>query len=185
MGETIWAKIQYLLGFLEAKKRGVALEAVHTKKKEAKVAKLAYLQEHWPLHEALELEAEMMEIESTRLDTEHAYRLNIEELAMLNRLLEEAYELAEPTRIAWYSDEDMFEANACLEFTTVLAREIQSDILSMGRPSSAHFKNAMSNPVTWQALMTAWLIPEWVKIIGTQDFQIVLPDVEKHYLITN
>jgi len=42
----------------------------------------------------------MMEIESARLDTEHAYRLNIEELAMLNRLLEEAYELAEPTRIA-------------------------------------------------------------------------------------
>jgi len=46
MGETIWAKIQYLLGFLEAKKRGVALEAVHAKKHEANIAKLAYLQEH-------------------------------------------------------------------------------------------------------------------------------------------
>ena len=184
MGETIWAKIQYLLGFLEAKKRGVALEAVHAKKNEAKSAKLAYLQEHWPLHEALELEAEIMEIESTKLDIEHAYKLNIEELAMLNRLLKEAYELAEPSRIPWYSDEDMFEANACLEFTTVLAREIQSDILSMGRPSSAHIKNAMSNPTTWKALMTAWLIPEWVQIIGTKDFQIVLPEVEKKYLIT-
>jgi len=42
----------------------------------------------------------MMEIESTKLDTEHAYRLNIEELTILNRLLEEAYALAEPTRIA-------------------------------------------------------------------------------------
>ena len=47
----------------------------------------------------MELEAEIMEIESSSEDAYNCYRLNDEEIKILERLLNEAYEIANKTRL--------------------------------------------------------------------------------------
>lgn len=47
----------------------------------------------------MELEADVMEIESSADNAYELYRVNEVEIATLERLLKEAYEIAEPTRI--------------------------------------------------------------------------------------
>jgi hypothetical protein len=74
--------------------------------------------------------------------------LNKKEIKILEKLLEELYVIAEPTRIEGYSDEDMYEANAANEFTVNIGREIQAEMIANGRPSPAKLRNAMSNPFT-------------------------------------
>jgi predicted nuclease with TOPRIM domain len=169
-GETVWAKIKTLNGFLEGRLRAVALEEVGAKKYQAKVAKLKWLKETTNLeHEILELEAEIIEIESTLGNVKEAYELNRGEVKLLHRLLAEAHELAEPTRIPGYSDEQMFEANAANEFTVWIAKEIQAEIIAYGRPSSARLRNAMSCPATFEALKNIGLIPEDAPLISGGD----------------
>jgi hypothetical protein len=73
--------------------------------------------------------------------------------------LAECYEIAEPTRIPGYSDEDMFEANAANEFTVSTLREMQSEIVAMGQPLAATVLHVMSNPHTLSAAIQAGLIP--------------------------
>ena len=183
-GETIWEKIKTLQGFLEWRKRAEVLEIVNRKKHEAKIAKLKRLKETTNLeHEILELEADIIEAESFDEDQAKCFELNKQELEMLERLLEEAYLIAEPTRIEWYTDEQMFEANAALEFTTLVAREIQSEILCYWHPSPAKLKNAMSNPMTWNALQTSWLIPLWTEIIWTKNNQLALEPHKKSLVL--
>ena len=64
-GETIWEKIKTLKGFLEGRVRAAVLEEVSIKKNQAKVEKLKWLKgTDAPLHEILELEAEITEVES-------------------------------------------------------------------------------------------------------------------------
>ena len=53
----------------------------------------------------------------------------------------------------------MFEINAANEFTVLLAREMQAEIIATGRPSASKIKNAMSNPITWTALKNVGIIP--------------------------
>jgi hypothetical protein len=91
--------------------------------------------------------------------------LNQKEIKILEKLLEELYVIAEPTRIPGYSDEDMYEANAANEFTVNIGREIQAEMIANGRPSPAKLKNAMSNPYTWNALKDIGLIPKETKIL--------------------
>lgn len=167
VGNTIWEKIKTLQGFLEGRIRAAALEKVGELKLEAKYAELEYLKEHGKKHEVLNLQAEIIEMESHIPIAQEAFKLNHEEIAMLQRLLKEAYEIAEPTRIAGYSDEQMFEANAANEFTSVIAKEIQAEIIANGRPSPAKLANAMSNPHTFNALKSVGLIPNDVKLIGS------------------
>ena len=120
---------------------------------EAKREKIKWLREgNGPVHEAMELEAEVMEIESSLDDAYNCYRLNEEEIEILERLLKEAHEIAEPTRIPGYTDEQMFEANATNEFTAMIGKEIYAEIIANGRPSPAKIRNAMSCPQTWLAL---------------------------------
>jgi len=169
-GETAWAKIKTLNGFLEGRLRAVALEEVGAKKYQAKVEKLKWLKETTNLkHEVLELEADIIEIESTLDTVKEAYELNLGEVDLLHRLLEEAHELAEPTRIEGYSDEQMFEANALNEFTVWIAREIQAEIIATGRPSPAKLRNAMSCPQTFKALKNIGLIPDDAFLIEAND----------------
>ena len=87
------------------------------------------------------------------------------EIKILEKLLEELYVIAEPTRIEGYSDEEMFEANAANEFTVNIGREIQAEMIANGRPSPAKLRNAMSNPHTWNALKSIGLIPKETKIL--------------------
>lgn len=166
-GETVWAKIQTLHGFLAGRKRAAALEAVADLKYRAKVAELQHLKEHEGLpHLILNLQAEILEAESFFPDQREAFSQNKEEIEILERLLKEYYAVAEPTRLPGYTDEQMFEANAAHEFTVMIAKDIQAELIANGRPSPAKIRNAMSNPQTFHALQVAGLIPKETILLG-------------------
>ena len=183
IGDTAWEKIKTLQGFLEGRVRAAALEEVGRLKKQAKVSKLKHLQNggNGLEHEILELKAELLEAESHEATAKEAFKLNIKEIEILKKLLEELYVIAEPTRIAGYSDEEMWEANQANEFTVSIGREIQAEMIANGRPSPAKLKNAMSNPHTWNALKKIGLVPKETKILmGNTDpmLKIELKGVE-------
>ena len=166
IGETVWEKIKTLKGFLEGRVRAAALEEVGRLKYEAKHAELKHLKEIAALpHVILTLQAEILELESGRETLKEAYELNRQEITMLERLLAELYAVAEPTRIPGYTDHQMFEANAANEFTVMIGRDIQAEIIANGRPSPTKLRNAMSNPHTWAALKQAGLVPEVAVLI--------------------
>jgi hypothetical protein len=161
IGETVWAKIQTLHGFLDGRLRAAALEEVAELKYKAKLWDLQDLKDNNARYcLILEKQAEILEIESFQREQKINFALNRDEIACLQNLLAELYAIAEPTRIKGYTDEQMYEANAANEFTHVVAREIQAEILANGRPSPAKLHNAMSNPHTFQALQSWGLIPQ-------------------------
>ena len=165
IGNTPWEKIKTLQGFLEGRVRAAALQEVGNLQLQAKIAKLKHLQKTGLEHEVLELRAEIMEAESFQETEEECYKLNHDEIKILNKLLKELYVIAEPTRIKGYTDEEMYEANAANEFTVTIGREIQAEMIANGRPSPAKIGNAMSNPYTWNALKNIGLIPKDTKIL--------------------
>ena len=165
IGNTPWEKIKTLQGFLEGRVRAAVLEEVGKLQLQAKIAKLKHLQKTGLEHEVLELRAEIMEAESFQETEEEAFKLNHDEIKILNKLLKELYVIAEPTRIKGYTDEEMYEANAANEFTVNIGREIQAEMIANGRPSPAKIGNAMSNPYTWNALKNIGLIPKDTKIL--------------------
>jgi hypothetical protein len=160
-GETPWEKIKILKGFLEGRKRAACLEEVSIKKRLAKELELENCKNNNALpHVILNLEAEILESKSFDEGQAEAWELNRQEIEFLENYLAEIYEIAEPTRIPGYSDEQMFEANAAYEFTVMLGKEIQAEIIANGRPSPAKLRNAMSNPYTFETLKRVGLIPE-------------------------
>ena len=165
IGNTPWEKIKTLKGFLEGRVRTATLEEVSRIKFQAMIAKLKHLQKTGLEHEVLELKAEILETKSFHQTEEEAFKLNLDEIKILNKLLEELYVIAEPTRIEGYTDEEMYEANAANEFTVNIGREIQAEMIANGRPSPAKLRNAMSNPYTWNALKNIGLIPKDTKIL--------------------
>lgn len=172
IGETLWEKIKTLQGFMDGRKRAAALEKVAELKRKAKFAELEHLKSVPALpHVLLELEAEIIEMESFQEEQARNFEQNREEIKILERYLAECYELAEPTRLKHpdgtpFTDEEMFEVNAANEFTVLLAREMQAEIIATGRPSAAKIKNAMSNPITWQALKNIGIIPAETQLIA-------------------
>ena len=182
IGQTPWEKIKTLQGFLEGRVRAAVLEEVGHLKDQAKVAKLKRLESEGGLEEdILTLRAEIMEAESHLPVSKEAFELNRKEIEILNKLLEELYVIAEPTRIPGYSDEEMWEANQANEFTVNIAKEIQAEMIANGRPSAAKIGNAMSNPHTWHALKEIGLVPQETKIlVGNTDpmLKIALKEVE-------
>ena len=167
IGDTPWERIKTLKGFLEGRIRALALEEVDKLKYQAKLSKLKHLQNsgNGLEHEILELKAEIIEAESHHVSLKEAFELTKEEIKILKKLLKELYDMAEPTRIEGYTDEQMFEANAANEFTVNMGREIQSEMIANGRPSAARIRNAMSNPHTWNALKQIGLIPKQTKLL--------------------
>jgi len=160
MGNTPWAKIKILRGFLEGRERAVGLEEVAHLTHNALIAELAYLKTTGaPEHEQMRLQAKILESESNMMIVDEAYELNRKEIDILNKLLAECYVIAEPTRIEGYSDEEMFEANEANEFTVRTLREMQSEIISQGRPTPSTILHAMDNPVTLTASIQAGLLP--------------------------
>ena len=182
IGQTPWEKIKTLQGFLEGRVRAAVLEEVGHLKDQAKIAKLKRLESEGGLEEdILTLKAEILEAESHLPVTKEAFELNRKEIEILNKLLEELYVIAEPTRIPGYSDEEMWEANQANEFTVNIAKEIQAEMIANGRPSAAKIGNAMSNPHTWNALKSIGLVPQETKIlVGNTDpmLKIALKEVE-------
>jgi hypothetical protein len=167
-GETPWEKIKILKGFLEGRKRAACLEEVAAKKRLAKELELENCKNNNALpHVILNLEAELLESKSFDAGQEEAWELNREEIAFLENYLAEIYEVAEPTRIPGYSDEQMFEANSAYEFTVMLGKEIQAEIIANGRPSPAKLRNAMSNPYTFETLKRVGLIPNEAVLLDT------------------
>jgi hypothetical protein len=183
-GETVWEKIKILKGFLEGRVRAAALEKVAELKYQAKLAELQMLKESNGLpHVILNLQAEILEMESFLPEQKEAFELNRQEIEILKKILNECYEIAEPTRLPGYTDEQMFEANAANEFTVMIGKEIHAEIIANGRPSPAKIRNAMSNPHTWEALKQIGLIPEKeLVLIGSNDplkIELKLPEVEQ------
>jgi hypothetical protein len=173
IGETVWEKIKTLYGFLDGRKRAAILETVSDLKSKAKYAELKHLKSIDALpHVIMELEAEIIEMESFFEESKRNYEHNKDEIKIIEKLLKECYELAEPTRLKHkdgtpYSDEEMFEVNAANEFTVLIAREMQAEVIANGRPSPAKIKNAMSNPLTWTALKNIGLIPQDTPLIAS------------------
>jgi len=160
MGNTPWAKIKILRGFLEGRERAVGLEEVAHLTHNALIAELAYLKTTGaPEHEQMRLQAKILESESNMMIVDEAYELNRQEIKILKKLLDECYVIAEPTRIEGYSDEEMFEYNEANEFTVRTLREMQSEIISHGRPTPATILHAMDNPVTLKASIQSGLLP--------------------------
>lgn len=189
IGETAWEKLKTLQGFMDGRKRAEALEKCQELKIEAMYEKKKYLIEtNAPKHELLNHEAEIVETESALEEAARNFAQNRDEIKILERLIAELYEIVEPTRLKHqdgtpYTDEEMFEVNCANEFTVWLAREMQAEIIANGRPSAAKIKNAMSNPITWQALKQIGIIaPETKYIAGNVDptlVQLIPVDVPK------
>jgi hypothetical protein len=180
IGNTPWEKLKTLQGFLVGRKRAAVLEKVSDLKYRAKLAELAHLKEINALqHIILNLEAEIVELESHLDDQKHAFELNRKEIQILEKLINEIYTEVEPTRLHHedgtpYTDDEMFEANANYEFTVMIGRELQSEIISMGRPSPAKLLNAMSNPQTLQSLMQIGLVPKNTILLEQKDIMLEL-----------
>ena len=175
IGETPWEKIKTLKGFLEGRIRASALEKVAELKFQAKLEELEYLKKSGGLlHVILNLQAEIIELESHMPAQVEAFLLNKEEIEIIKRVLKDTYEIAEPTRIAGYTDEQMFEANAMNEYTTLLCREIQAELIANGRPSPAKLKNAMACPQTFEAVKLLGLMPKETTLIGDQNATLYL-----------
>lgn len=166
IGETVWAKIQTLHGFLDGRLRAAVLEEVGELKYKAKLWDLQDLKDNNARYcVILEKQAELLELESCQREQKINFALNRDEIACLQKLLAELYVIAEPTRIKGYTDEQMYEVNAANEFTHVIGREIQAEIIANGRPSPAKLHNAMSNPHTFKTLQSWGLIPQEAKLL--------------------
>lgn len=176
IGDTPWEKLKQLQNFLEGRKRAEALEEVADLKRKAKYMELDSLKNNNALpHLIMICQAEIIEMESVQEDQKHNFELNKKELAILRKLIDELYVIVEPTRLKHedgtpYTDDEMFEANAANEFTVMIGKEIQAEIIANGRPSPAKLKNAMSNPHTFHALQQIGLIPkEAILLEGNAD----------------
>ena len=182
IGSTPWEKIKTLQGFLVGRTRAAVLEECAELKYQAKLEELKHLKTVPALpHIILNLKADILEVESHLEDQRHAFELNRKEIKILEKLLNELYTEVEPTRLKHpdgtpYSDDEMFEANANYEFTVTVGREIQSEIIAMGRPSPAKLLNAMSNPQTLESLKMIGLVPKETVLLEQKDVMLQLTD---------
>ena len=171
IGSTPWEKIKTLQGFYVGRKRAAVLETVAELKYQAKLEELKHLKTVPALpHIMLNLQAEIIELESHLDDQRHAFELNRKEIQILEKYMAELYAEVESTRLSHpdgtpYTDDEMFEANANYEFTVTVGREIQSEIIALGRPSPAKLLNAMSNPETLQSLQLIGLVPQGTELL--------------------
>ena len=180
IGSTPWEKIKTLQGFYVGRKRAAVLEEVAELKYQAKLEELKHLKTVPALpHIMLNLQAEIIELESHLDDQKHAFDLNRKEIKILEKYMAELYAEVEPTRLSHpdgtpYTDDEMFEANANYEFTVTVGREIQSEIIAMGRPSPAKLLNAMSNPQTLESLQMIGLVPQGTVLLEQKDIMLQL-----------
>lgn len=159
-GLTIWEKLRELERYLVTKRRAAKQQAVDEKRSLAKRAKLKHLKENSGLeHEILELEADILVEESFAEEAAELYNLNLEEIALLERLVAEARGIAEHTRIPGYTDEQMFDANAANEYTAGMVKKLQADFIATGCLNPVTLKDAMLVPQTFVALKQLGYLP--------------------------
>ena len=180
-GETIWAKIKTLQGFLEGRIRAKGLEEIGKLKLEAKREELEDAEiKNLPSWTVKKLRVEVMEAENWLASETDGFRKNDEEIKILEKLLSEAFEIAEPTRINGHSDEEMWELNQANEFTLRVAKDLQSEMIANGRPSAMLVRQAMTNPHTWEACKQIGIIPmDCHQITGSNDPQKIILSLPK------
>ena len=160
MGCTPWEKIKTLKSFLEGRVRAATGEEISRLSHDVLLAEMEHLKANdAPEHEKIKKRIEILESESHRVILDEAFELNCKEIENLNKLLAECYEMAEPTRIEGYSDEEMYEVNAAHEFAVTTMREMQSEIVANGRPTPATVLHAMNNPHVLSAVLQSVLLP--------------------------
>tara|TARA_B110000503_G_scaffold127671_1_gene197671 strand:- start:57 stop:695 length:639 start_codon:yes stop_codon:yes gene_type:complete len=191
IGSTPWEKIKTLQGFLVGRKRAAVLEECAELKYQAKLEEIKHLKTVPALpHILLNLQADLLETQSHLADQAHAFELNRKEIVVLEKLMNELYMEVEPTRLRHedgtpYTDDEMFEVNANYEFTVTVGREIQSEIIAMGRPSPAKLLNAMSNPQTLETLMQIGIVPQGTKLLTKDDVTIQITNESTTTKITD
>jgi len=174
-GETIWAKIKTLQGFLEGRIRAKGLEEIgklklDAKREEYEHAKKRFKESRFASWTVKKLKVEVMEAENWLASENDGFRKNDEEIEILEKLLAEAFEIAEPTRINGHSDEEMWEVNQSNEYTMKVAKDMQSEMIANGRPSAMTVRQAMSAPETWEAVKKIGLVPDDCHLItGSND----------------
>jgi hypothetical protein len=72
----------------------------------------------------------------------------------------------------------MFEANAANEFTVMIGKDMLAEVIANGRPSATKIRNAMSNPVTFNALKKIGLIPDTAKLISGNNDPLCIELIE-------
>ena len=172
MGCTPWEKLKNLKNFLVGRKEAAAMEKVAEMKHQAFIEEFEDLKKDPTVkpYVILKKEAEIIEYDEHFENQRHAFQLARSEVAILEKLIAELYIELESTRLysedgTPYSDDEMFEVNANLEFTVMIGREIQSEIIANGRPSAAKILNAMSNPQTLEMLQCVGLIPPEISLL--------------------
>ena len=159
-GETIWYKIKTIKGFINTLNTYLKNINVHALKLKAKKAKLEFdtsLTE-W---EKLELEAEILEIENNKDTEAEVYRLTLKEKEVLERLLNEYYEIANQERLEGYDDDDMLEATAQNEFLAKLVKSMKASVIATGAIPPELIERALkAPPETILALQQQNLLPQ-------------------------
>jgi len=170
-GHTPWEKIKTLKGFLVGRKEVEKVAQIRELEKEKDKKYLQHLIEtNAPEYKILEKKIELLENEARSEDAMDVLERNKEEKEIIEKLLAELYEIAEPTRIPGYTDEQMFEVNAINEFTVETGKAIYAEIAATGRVSPQKLGHAMTNPYTLSALKKCGLIPKEVQYIeGNND----------------
>lgn len=170
-GNTPWEKLKQLKSFLEGRERASALKQVSHLRLESMKEELKDLEENGgKKHLILRLQSDILEAESFEQTEKEAFELTLQEINILKKIIGELYAQLEPTRCNHpdgtpFTDEEMYELNAANEFTTMIGKEIYAEILTLGHPSPARIRNAMSNIHTWSALQIAGLIPKEAGIL--------------------
>lgn len=183
-GKTPWEKIKILKSFLQGRYRARALEEVSRLNLESKRLRIEeLLLEGAPRSQILELQADLIEAESVVEDQAHAFKLNHEEIADLEELISQLYNICEPTRIDGYSDDQMFEANAPFEFAVTIVQQIQSEIIALGHPLPATLLNAMGNPYSLEVIKQLGIVPEETTLLGISDVHRFLSGNNVSHLI--
>lgn len=144
-GETVWERIKTLRGFLNGRERALAIQEQDRLEYEALHEEYTYLIES-KAHsfELKRMEAKIGEQDSVRVQLKYDFNLCKGEIKDLKEIIDELMIEGEKTRVEGYTDEEMYEHNAEFEFATKISKEIQADILALGRPSQVHVRQAMS-----------------------------------------
>lgn len=81
-------------------------------------------------------------------------------------VMQEFKAIADANKIAGQTDEQMYAQNALNEYAQSLAKDLQAEIIALGKPTVATIKKAMIKPVIWSAMKAAGLIPSDAQMIA-------------------
>jgi hypothetical protein len=73
-------------------------------------------------------------------------------------VMQEFKDIADANKIVGKTDDEMYAQNALNEYAQVLAKDLQAEIISLGKPRVETIKRAMINATVWAAMKAAGLI---------------------------